>query len=62
MQGRFYNAKSALEKNLYAITEFNLLQQEDITAVCRALIAAPGKEIPEKEQRVVKIPWPEAAR
>jgi ABC-type uncharacterized transport system involved in gliding motility auxiliary subunit len=51
----FSNAKSALEKNLYAIGEFNLLQQQDIPADAVAvIIAGPRKQIPEREQGIMK--------
>ncbi len=51
----YSNAKAALEKNSYSIAEFNLLQQEDIPADAAALIiAGPRKQIPEREQQVVK--------
>ena len=51
----YSNAKSALEKNSYAIAEFNLLQQEDIPADAAAvIIAGPQKQIPEREQQVLK--------
>jgi ABC-type uncharacterized transport system involved in gliding motility auxiliary subunit len=51
----FSNAKSALEKNLYAIAEFNLLQQEDVPGDAAALIiAGPQKQIPEREQAIIK--------
>ncbi|MGA2402459.1 MAG: Gldg family protein [Syntrophobacteraceae bacterium] len=51
----YSNAKSALEKNLYAIAEFNLLQQEDIPSDAAAvIIAGPRKQIPEREQKVLK--------
>ncbi len=51
----FSNAKSALEKNLYAVAEFNLLQQEDVPADAAAvIIAGPRKQIPEREQRIIK--------
>ncbi|MGA2938249.1 MAG: Gldg family protein [Syntrophobacteraceae bacterium] len=51
----FSNARSALEKNLYAIAEFNLLQQEDVPADAVAvIIAGPRKKIPEREQGIMK--------
>jgi ABC-type uncharacterized transport system involved in gliding motility auxiliary subunit len=51
----FSNARSALEKNLYAIAEFNLLQQADIPADAAAIIiAGPRKQIPEREQGIIK--------
>jgi len=51
----FSNARSALEKNLYAIAEFNLLQQQDIPADAAAvIIAGPRKQIPEREQGIIK--------
>ncbi|MGA2225737.1 MAG: GldG family protein [Syntrophobacteraceae bacterium] len=51
----YSNAKAALEKNSYAIAEFNLLQQVDIPADAAAvIIAGPQKQIPEREQQVVK--------
>ena len=51
----YSNAKAALEKNSYAIAEFNLLQQEDIPADAAAvIIAGPRKQIPEREQQVLK--------
>ena len=51
----FSNAKSALEKNLYMTAEFNLLQQEDIPADAAAvIIAGPEKQIPEREQQIIK--------
>jgi ABC-type uncharacterized transport system involved in gliding motility auxiliary subunit len=51
----FSNARSALEKNLYAIAEFNLLQQEDVPADAAAvIIAGPRKQIPEREQGIMK--------
>ena len=51
----YSNAKAALEKNSYAIAEFNLLQQEDIPADAAAvIIAGPQKLIPEREQQVLK--------
>ena len=51
----FSNAKSALEKNQYMVTEFNLLQQADVPADAAAvIIAGPQKQIPEREQGVIK--------
>ncbi len=51
----FSNAKSALEKSLYAVAEFNLLQQEDVPADAAAvIIAGPRKQIPEREQQIIK--------
>src|SRR5208337_13879 len=51
----FSNAKAALEKSQYMVSEFNLLQQADIPADAAALIiAGPQKQIPEREQQVVK--------
>ena len=51
----FSNAKSALEKNLYVIAEFNLLQQQDIPADAAAvIIAGPKKIIPEREREIIK--------
>ena len=51
----FSNAKSALEKNLYVIDELNLIQQEDVPADAAAvIIAGPRKQIPEREQGVIK--------
>ena len=51
----FSNARSALEKNLYATAEFNLLQQEDVPADAAAvIIAGPRKKIPEREQGTIK--------
>ncbi|SPF33772.1 ABC-type uncharacterized transport system involved in gliding motility auxiliary component-like [Syntrophobacter sp. SbD1] len=51
----FSNAKSALEKDLFVISEFNLLEQEDIPADAAAvIIAGPRKEIPQREQQILK--------
>ncbi len=51
----FSNARSALEKNFYAIAEFNLLQQEDVPAdAATVIIAGPRKKIPEREQGIIK--------
>jgi len=51
----FSNAKSALEKNQYMVTEFNLLRQADVPADAAAvIIAGPQKQIPEREQGVIK--------
>ncbi len=51
----FSNARSALEKNLYVVAEFNLLQQEDVPAdAASVIIAGPQKQIPEREQGIIK--------
>ncbi len=51
----YSNAKSAMEKNYYAIAEFNLLQQPDVPVDAAAvIIAGPQKPIPEAEQKVLK--------
>ena len=51
----FSNARSALEKDLYVIAEFNLLQQQDIPADATAvIIAGPKKIIPEREREIIK--------
>ncbi len=51
----FSNARSALEKNFYAISEFNLLQQEDVPEdAATVIIAGPRKKIPEREQVIMK--------
>ncbi len=48
-------AKTALEKNLYAIAEFNLLEQQDVPADAAAvIIAGPRKQIPEREREIIK--------
>ena len=48
-------AKAAMEKNYYAVAEFNLLQQPDIPSDAAAVvIAGPKKPIPEAEQDVLK--------
>lgn len=51
----YSNAKTAMEKNYYAIAEFNLLQQPDVPADAAAvIIAGPQKPVPEAEQKVLK--------
>jgi ABC-type uncharacterized transport system involved in gliding motility auxiliary subunit len=51
----FSNARSALEKSLYEVAEFNLLEQENIPADAAAvIIAGPRKQIPEREQQIIK--------
>jgi ABC-type uncharacterized transport system involved in gliding motility auxiliary subunit len=51
----FSNAKAALEKNQYMVTGFNLLEQADIPADAAAvIIAGPRKQIPEREQGIIK--------
>ena len=48
-------AKTAMEKNYYAVAEFNLLQQPEIPADAAAVvIAGPRKPIPDAEQQVLK--------
>ena len=54
-QDSFSNAKSALEKNLYVVADLNLLQQEEVPADAAAvIIAGPRKQIPEREQGIIK--------
>ncbi len=51
----FSNAKSALEKGSYTTGEFNLLQQEDIPSdASLVIIAGPEKQIPQREQQILK--------
>jgi ABC-type uncharacterized transport system involved in gliding motility auxiliary subunit len=51
----FSSVKSALEKNMYGISELNLLQQEEIPADAAVLIiAGPQREIPEREREIIK--------
>ncbi len=51
----FSNAKTALEKSSYTTGEFNLLQQEDIPSdASLVIIAGPEKQIPPREQQVLK--------
>ena len=50
----YSNAKAALEKNSYAIAEFNLLQQEDIPADAAAVMIGTRKLDSEREQQVLK--------
>ncbi len=51
----FSIAKSALEKNLYAIADLNLLQQNDVPAdAAEVIIAGPKKPIPQREQGIIK--------
>jgi len=51
----YSNAKAALEKNYYAVAEFNLLQQENVPADASAVvIAGPMKPVAEHEQRALK--------
>ncbi len=51
----FSNARTALEKNLLEVAEFNLLQQDKIPAEAAAVvIAGPRKQISEREQEIIK--------
>ena len=51
----FSNAKAALEKNLFQVSEFNLLEQADVPSDAAAvIIAGPQKEIPERERQIFK--------
>ena len=50
----FSVANSALEKDLYKVGEFNLLQRQDIPADADAvIIAGPQKPIPQREQQIL---------
>jgi len=51
----FSNARIALEKNFFEVLEFNLLECEKIPADAAAVvIAGPRKQIPEREQNIIK--------
>ncbi len=51
----YSNAKDALEKNYYQVSEFNLLQQPEVPSDAAAVvIAGPKKPILENEQQALK--------
>ncbi len=51
----YSNAKDALEKNYYQVSEFNLLQQPEVPSDAAAVvIAGPRKPILENEQQALK--------
>jgi ABC-type uncharacterized transport system involved in gliding motility auxiliary subunit len=51
----YSTAKAAMEKNYYAVAEFNLLQQPDIPSdAAVVVVAGPTKPIPEPEQNILK--------
>ena len=51
----FSNAKTALEKNLFQVAQWNLLEQADMPSDAAAVvIAGPQKEIPQREQQIIK--------